>query len=46
MANNTPASFSYLTAYGPPTTTSFSPVPLEHSKISCFALNKELPYNA
>lgn len=35
---NTPASFSYLTAYGPPIAASFSPVSSEHSKLSLFTL--------
>jgi hypothetical protein len=39
---NTPASFSYLKAYGPPIATSFSPVPSEHSKLFYFSLKKEL----
>ncbi|RGB39251.1 VPS28 domain-containing protein [Rhizophagus diaphanus] len=35
---NTPASFSYLTAYGPPIAASFSPVPSEHN----FVLDEEV----
>ncbi|CAG8458429.1 5749_t:CDS:2 [Rhizophagus irregularis] len=38
VVNNRDTSFSYLTAYGPPITASFSPVPSEHN----FVLDEEV----